>query len=490
MHEATIQVPVVDIANGLDASAEHLEEIFNLPAFEGPIPYVIAEDFEANSSLQVSEEAKPLVLNVSEMAEDKIARAEAAHLIGEVLVNHEVQFEAPSIEKPIYSLCEAIHLAGDGDAEALRLVEANATTDIAERSIVTGVVMDPVKLKITPENEIVQNGQPLTIIQANSLKAMNDHPVMGPRTRAETTNTSRIKVYNQEGYFDKGYVMVFCSLAEDLPEAGFFTKTMSCAIQVISKTDVDELELETAFVSGRKSPSASRHDLQTIKGAYEALGQEVSNEMPPSQIPTKVLNKPLLIHKDLIPNGVIDLVKIWDDCAGGTFFGQDKPRQDYLQYREECRRKQQEFVPIGKQIAADLIAERDQILTPLAAVQKLNKISAQYAVAFAINDPSINADVFGEVAAEHIMAARQHLAEGNLALAEREADIAAMTEASASCPSILGVNSDSLSQEDAGDGKGSLYFACPKCHKINKRPFGGYLDRCTHCKTTDVSCRK
>lgn len=48
---------------------------------------------------------------------------------------------------------------------------------------------------------------------------------------------------------------------------------------------------------------------------------------------------------------------------------------------------------------------------------------------------------------------------------------------------------NSLSSLGESDSKGSLYFACPVCGAINKRPYEGYVDNCQSCGTDKVSCQ-
>jgi hypothetical protein len=38
------------------------------------------------------------------------------------------------------------------------------------------------------------------------------------------------------------------------------------------------------------------------------------------------------------------------------------------------------------------------------------------------------------------------------------------------------------------DSMGSLYFPCPKCGVINKRPREGYVENCQGCGTDEVAC--
>jgi hypothetical protein len=422
-----------------------------------------------------------LVMAIPEMVEDTVARTNAASFIGSVLAGNYV--ETNLVKKPIFSLQEAINRAAEGDREAYKLVEVNVSTDVVERTIKTGIVMHKVPVEMSANSQPSQYGQSFDSIQANSLRLMAGHEIMEARTKAETNNAFRIKSLYEQGYLEDHSLVVF-SLAEDLPEIGFFTETMSCAIQVTTK-DGDGLSTEPAFVSGIKIPNGVRHDEETVVKIYDRFDVDIG-----SKSRAEIIDTPLLVHNSLIPNGAIDLVSIWDDCAGGTFFGEDKPRQNYLEYKKDyCEVRQASFKPKIDLIVNQLLSEASSISGPVMATKRLHKISEQHMVDYAIADTSINARAFGTESAEHIEMARLYQRSGDFQAADNERQRAMNTANSSSCPNGVKSSSSSDSAETSGESDefGSQDFLCPKGH-LNYRQKHRLLDRCRSCGIS-VSCK-
>ncbi len=418
---------------------------------------------------------------VGQTNHERTSKLKAAEFIGRVLSGRLVEIDA--VKRPIKSLLEALKLAKENDPVARALVEINAQTDIFERSVKTGAVLEPVTIAVPEPDALVQHDQALLSIQANSLLQMVDHPVMARRTEAETRNNFRLAELNKAGDL-KDYSFVVFSLAEPIEEAGFFTETMSCSIQRIwSETNC--LKLEPAFVSGVRAPNQERHDLDTVVKVYQYFGFNIEGKTP-----AEIIDTPILIPNRLIPNGIIDLVKLWDDCAGGTFFGETKPRQDYLNFLESNKARQANFNRLGKLVAHELIQEADYIDSIELACQRLAKISEKYAVLNAANDDSINIKVFGDQAAEHLSMTRQYLNQGDFEAAERTLNLAILTARSSSCPSISGSFNLIASSDQDSDEFGSLSFSCPQCGAINRRRPGreNFLKACQAC-AADVSCK-
>jgi hypothetical protein len=257
---------------------------------------------------------------------------------------------------------------------------------------------------------------------------------------------------------------------------------MSCAIQVTSKCG-EGLATEPAFVSGIEEEAGKQHDGSTLVELYGLLGVDIE-----SKTPAEIIDTPFLIHNSLIPNGVIDLVKLYDDCAGGTFFGESKPRQDYLEYKSQCELRELAFVPKIEKITTELISEADRIDSKAIATKRLHELSEKNMVEYAVIDPSIDPDVFGTVAAKHIENARHYFHIGDFESAQNETQEAKQTAISSSCPSgassLEGGKSSMFSSEE--DEFGSLSFKCPKGHS-NTRKRKQLLTNCQKCGVS-VKC--
>lgn len=461
--------------------------------------------FEVQQSLEFFEPSTlRLVEAVPDMAEDEIVRLRTARFIGQCALKNEADLSSESQLNfnPIESLYDALQLAAEDNPDALKMVETNARTDVIERTIKAGHVIK-VDLQKDEAGRIQQYGQSVESVQANSLRLAAGNWQMRERTEAEATNAFRIEQLDRQGVLDEYYFVVFSRAADNMTEqqmaeAGFFTKTMSCAIQVTTAEN-GRITTESAFVAGVKNPGEERHDGETIEKTARRLGVDLSNKNA-----TEILNTPLIIHKSLMPSGVIDLVKLYDESASGTFFGQDQPPQDYQEYLKKCKDREQSLQPKVNEVVKELLANVSNIKNPLEAVKKLHEISEKHMVEQAVRDHSIDPSVFGAVAAVHIEQSRIFYVAGNHEAALRSMDQAKATAVSKSCPSILqesanqSLTDQSLLKESNNlindplsetkpdeDQYGSLTFKCQKGH-TNKRPRNKLIDK---CKTCGVSVR-
>jgi hypothetical protein len=410
---------------------------------------------------------------VPEMELDAAVRMRAAQFIGAAVLGNGGSAELCSIEAPIESLHDALRRAAEGDTTSRRLVATNVGTDVIERTIKTGHVMNKTPLVITKEGKIVQHGQTMDSIQANSLRVASNHPVMRARTEAEARNGFRIESLNRQGLLND-HSFVVLSRAENLPQFGFFTETMSVSIQVTTKHGTG-LALESAFVAGVAADGAAPHDEATITRLGEMLGVDLSGKTA-----AEIIDTPLLIHNSLLPNGAIDLVRLYDQAAGGTFFGENRPPEDYLQYLEFCHQREQLFSPRIQQITNELIASAREVDSPLTAIRLLHDISEKHMVKQAIVDNSIDSRVFGRVSSMHIEQARQALERGDAEGVLQHGNEAIKTAESSSCPSA---------SEKPADDTGDCEFIskkCPLCDRTNVKTKVRKIGR--HTKRISGSC--
>ncbi len=413
------------------------------------------------------------VITVPEMASDHEVRLRAAQFIGAAVVGGAA--ELCSVEAPIESLHDALRRAAEGDATSRRLVETNVATDVIERTIKTGHVMQKTPLIITSEGKIWQYGQTMDSIQANSLRLASEHPIMRARTEAEARNAFRIEQLNRQGLLED-YSFVVLSRAENLPQYGFFTETMSVSIQVTGKQG-DGLALESAFVSGVATEGSQPHDEATIIRLGQLLGTDLTGKSA-----AEIIDTPLLIHNSLLPNGVIDLVRLYDQAAGGSFFGEDRLPQDYVEYLQFCHQRERQFSPRVAQITDELIAMATEIDSPLTAVRLLHDVSERHMVKQAIIDVSIDARVFGHVSGNFIEQARQALEAGDIEAASQYGRSAIETADSSSCPS--GISKES--KDDASADCEFISKKCPLCNESNVKTTVKKIGR--HTKRISGSC--
>ncbi len=412
---------------------------------------------------------------VNELDSDRMVRARAAKFAGSVLLSRLVEIND---SQPLHSLLDGINSAAMGDEQAYNMVRANVATDVIERTLKAGFVLNPVHLELGEDKSLSQYGQSYLSIQANSLIQAQNHPVMLARTKAENNNGFRIEDLARSGGFDNHSMVIF-SLAEDLAECGFYTDTMSCSIQLVSK-DKEGLAITSAFVAGK---DGNVFDHRTVVDIYQKLtGRDISQLSN-----AEILDSPLLINNSLIPNGVVDVVKMYDESSGGTFFGLNQPAQDYLKYEQQCHRREEGYSNITDKIVKQLIKEADQFKTPKQASMRLNDLSQHFTVEKAVYDRTIDPRVFGVSAARYIDQAREAYEHGEINGVFKAITLARKTAVSSSCPTPSGLSAQSTESISGGEDKyGSLTFYCPNGH-LNTRPKNKLIDKCQTCKI-NVKC--
>ncbi len=431
----------------------------------------------------------PLVIAVPEMAEDVLARRQAERLIlGATAVSSCVE-TTPSPPERLGSLMEAIHWARKGYERGLKLVQTNVGTDVIERTIKVGHVMS-VPLTVTPDGKFWQHGQTTEQVQENTLRYASDSWQMRERAEAETRNNYRLEHYYQRELLEDHYFVVFSRAADtmstkELDEAGFFVDTMTCVIQATTANG-EAITTESAFVAGCKEPGGERHDQQTIAAVGAALSVDYANKSACETIDT-----PLLIHKSLMPNGVTDLVKLYDIVAGGTFFGQDKAQSDYLGYLEICKQREKDYLPKIQLIMGELLTCSERITSPRQAVRFLHQISEKHMVEQSVYDTNIDPLVFGQQAAYYIGLARVHSERGNLELAEAATGRALRLAVSSSCPTGVrdqedltwqnGSEANQPKDETWHGGKKHYNTKCQSCNEVKTEVGACYIcEDCVH----------
>lgn len=437
----------------------------------------------------------PLVINVAEMMEDQLVRNRAErfiHFVGSQVTNKHIE-EIPRAPRPT-SLMDMIHQAAAGNELALRGVIMNVHTDVVERTLKAGHVSVPIEMEEAGDGSIVQNTQSLQDIQANNHLYASDISEMQLRSKAEANNIFRLENANRMGLLEDYWFVERSRPADDMsPEAakkaGFFIDTMTVGLRGTTKQN-GKIVMQPAVVAGKRDINAPRHDEEAIVQVDAVFGVDSTGKTA-----TEILDSPLLIHKSLMPNGIIDLVALYDRALGDTFFGEDKPRQEYLAYREECYERERNFEPTVQKIVADLLEESNSIIAPKQAIERLNKLSGKHMIELAVLDRTIDANVFGPASAHHVRVARQEITHGNFEQARIEINQAVQKDESRSCPSGAGASNSSnggaegSSGEGGGDSDehGSLEFECPHCHRTNRRTPGTLLTNCQKCGG-DVRC--
>ena len=400
----------------------------------------------------------PMVVEVPLLLQDELLRARASRFIGNIAVQASLAptvAAAESAEPPQFTnLLEALVAAKAGNETAVSLVRTNVATHLAETMFKVGPVQ-PVTQTLTGEG-IDQFGQSDLQVQANTLMYSDNDPVMQARTEAETRNAFRKQSFAAQGLLEDNYFVVI-SRPEDKPN--FFTDTMSISLQLTS-SDKQVISVESAFVAGKATPDSESKDeaLVVQLGAY--FGIDFADKTA-----AEIIDTPLLIPKSMLPNGVIDLVKICDQ-PGKTFYGEAKPIEDYNVHQAAHFAHQASFAPRVELVTNRLIAEALTIKDPIMATERLHKLSEAELVEVAVIDQKVNPLVLGEVAAKHVEMARLYIENGDVANVLSSTQAAKQTAKSSSCPtslrSTLNASDSNEESSDKSSGKKEK-MKCPFC---------------------------
>ncbi len=427
---------------------------------------------EREMELRARNEVIGAPVAVPELPEDEKVRHRAGVFIGACAVANEceVDFGAENM-RPNESLYDAIRKAKEGDMTARKMVETNVKTDVVERTIKSGHVGKKVTLQVDAAGVIQQHGQSMESVQANSLRFAANNPQMRRRIEAETVNSFRLKQLYEAGKLEDASFVVFSCAADDMrqaemKDAGFFTETMSCAIQMTSVKN-GEMSVESAFIAGVKQPGAhnnQRVDIETVIAIAKKLNVDFSG-----MTATEILATPILVPNAMLKNGVIDLVQMWDEHHGDTFFGEIREKQDYLQYRHKCYEREETLQPKVELITNELIDSAHRIHNRVGAVQHLSALSGKHMIEQAVFDVAINPAVFGDMAAQQIYEARQYMELGDIEKGLALTMKAIENDQSSSCPGGLSRSTEDNPSTKQSDAETCTFISrqCPKCGQKN-----------------------
>lgn len=373
------------------------------------------------------------------------------------------------------TLMAAIDMARLGDEASRRVVGNNVATDLVERSFKIG--QTKVFLSVG-EQGLEQEGRPMIDIHTNTLANTYLNTEMYQRTVNQLSNSYLFNELLPTGIFASHNALVIepCTMDEATKrDFNFFTGTDSLSMQLLS-VEGHAATLQTAFVAGKRRADSERHDMATI----HAMAAEKGIELIPTSV-NGMVKYVMLVPKEEY-SVVEDVVADYDRVGGGTFYGQDKPQQDYHQFAQECYARNESFHDIVEQITNQLISEAHAFDTPLEAIERLDYLSERLLVRRAKTDINIDALVFGRQAAAYIEQAREFAAQGNEEAAEEAMVKAQRTANSGSCPLFKSSERSEDDPDDDAEQSSSKWMKCPHCEaKVFADPCASYIS-CWDCK--------
>lgn len=452
-------------------------------------PHTGQLELAVDSSLESS--SYPDVIKVSELTGDAELVAEAQRNIKMKLVGDFAVAETVEVmKKPIKNLRESIIWAGRGDTEGIAMIDENIGTEMVEQAYKAGNVATT-RLKVDNE-DIYQHGQRMSDVQRNAYQLASDDPIIKPRTEAEANNAARMKRLHDTGLLEDNVFVRFSMCAEGvsdekLDELRFFSSTKSISVQM-DYSERGELVEEVAMVAGVKEKDAERHDRGMIEGIAKHFGHSYEGMSD-----TEIIDNGLLIPKKYVKDGVVDIVRIMDDINGGTFYGQDVLRQDYIEHKKFCEERAVRFSEDIIAVREQLIAEKDSFISagPINAIKasrRMAKLVSEKIADKAFIDNSIDPMVLGQECAVNLVQARVLAAEGRHHEAQMFLQVARAAANGGSCPGAFlemfgnndpGKNNNESKEEDV------LYcVSCPSCgteHDVVRKSNDGKY----HCKNEE-----
>ncbi len=423
---------------------------------------------------------QPRCISVAEMSGDSECTAAAranlrARKAGDMALAGTIETKA----KPIRNLQEGIMWAKAGDKDGERMVESNIVKEASERMFKARHISD-VRLDTDTQGRILQNGQLMDDVQRNAYQLASSEPLIAERTVAEANNNARIKKLNDEGLLDDHVFLVLSRCPdgvsdEKLDKLHFFSNTKSLSIQATTANN-GVLHTESAFVAGVNQPGGMRHDRKTVEQIGRLFGIDYDNKSA-----AEIIDMPILVPKQFMKNGVIDIVKLYDEINGGTFFGQTADARPYEDAKRISQQREASFAEDVRYIKNILIKRAHSLKDAVAASRMLAKLVEERMVKRAIEDDSFDAEVFGVESAEHIYRVRTLYREGDWAAAERHAQLAIFTATGGSCPTALTSLMESLGIE-TGE------VAAQKAERRKLSWHGGKkkVAKCVSCKKTKI----
>jgi hypothetical protein len=396
---------------------------------------------------------------------EKQARIAAVGFLGSVAIRGEAGEAIVSAPMNESSFMTATQEAAMGDEQARNVLKTNASTDMAERLYKAGH-QTRVHMRAVG-GHIEQDGRRMVDLHRNTLEQTVLNGEMLRRTTHEINNLTLFERLHAVGVLKTHDAVVFSTSSttmspEEKQQYGMYLATETCSLQFLSAQN-DELTLGTALVAGKKNPDSERHDIDTIHRL--ALARGIALETTDG---SEMIGQVILVPKGEV-EGVEDIVEWYDDAAGGTFYGEDKPRQDYKEHAEVCHKRNKGFKGAVEHIVDQLMADAHTFRSPMDALLRLDELSAKYSRQYAIKDKSIDLMVFGEKAAAHLRDARFFRDIGQMDRFDDAMSLAAKSDNSSSCPLFKNSNTSSGGGGEDGGASDEQELAekkhgkCPFC---------------------------
>lgn len=405
---------------------------------------------EVQADMLYAEAPNPLhAIAVSELPQFEASRHRFTRFMGAVALASSVERQQQTTTP---SLMEAIDRTVYGEsAEAEALVDINVGTAVSEacfkKDHVTRIAMH-----LNQDGELVQFGQTMTQFQHNSLTLRPErHPKLEAVTRQEALNGHCIEDLAKQGFLEDYWFVVSSLVPQDVPEAdlgekgdGYFLHSLTYVNQATTQQG-NEVITESAFSAGTDAPEnasfetriAKRHDIETISRVRQRLGLKPITS-------TEEALEGILVHKSLMPNGVVDFMRMCDEEAD-VVLGRNVLRDDtfYTNLLAESIAKEESLADVKQAVKVDLLARAGAFQDPMEPIQLLWDLTKKHSVRSAKTNLYIDPRAFGAEAVAQVEESRYRYSIGDYIGAEM-----AIREALKSA-TITGCGGGSSKEKDA-----------------------------------------
>lgn len=446
----------------------------------------------------VAVEGQLLALRASEAPQEQWSRARYGRWAGELVMRDEAIAKSMP---PTITAAECIDsLAADPSlrgTEIEHLVDINVATAVIEACFKSRH-RKQVPLTVNEQGEFVQFGQTAQQMHRNSIvERPHRRPELQAFTYAEALNGHRAEDLNRAGMLDDYWLIVPSLVPTDLPEKdlgaegdGYFLSSMTFALQGTTK-EAGEIVVESIFDSGiedgepltYQQRQAQRFDIAAIEKVYERFGLEAPDG------PLGYLQNPLLIHKSLLKNGMVDFLRMVHEASDEVLSRTVEHTEDeYLAIIEQSAAREASLEETMRKVKEDLLGYAGTFTKPLDAIDRLWKIVKQHVVNESVLNEHINPNVFGKEAEEAIQRARLYASMGDMAAMEQELAVAHEKAI------IVGCGGGASGKSAGGGGEASAAsgeqedipkeIRCIKCGKFSPREkvVGKDSWHCPHCQ--------
>jgi hypothetical protein len=275
---------------------------------------------------------------------------------------------------------------------------------------------------------------------------------------------------------------------------GYFLDELTLNIQSTIKTPSNKVKTETGFMAGVEGEESDsfeellekRFDFKAVSLLYSWFGKEAPRTAH------EILDSPLYIPKELMPNGVTD-VMYWLSAARDEVLERESlsTREEYVAMKLESKRREARLKDVQEKILNDTLRLGALIDEPMQAVHLVWELVREHATEAAFTNYDIDPRVFGRAAAPELVLARYHIENGNQQLADQYKQKAHQLSETSGCGGGAKANAAEaeLDKIAGKDSKGARAFRCKFGH-LNIRPKEKLLPSCQHpgC-TAQVACK-